>query len=410
VSDTGSTRARVERVLRLVTAPLPHLSGLVAAARVSIDERVPTMGVFASGRLAVNSAFVARLNDRDLLFVLAHEMLHLALRTHDRAKGAGRTEFNYAHDYIINDILRSELGVANIPASGLDMPGAKAKSAEEIVLEMRRRGDSIASRSQVWEGQPLSAAQRFPGNSAQAGNHDGGDVLDDSVERDWYPNEVAGQRDAAERTKVLAARALSLAAAMDAMRGMRGSTPAAATQNVIALRGLYRTPWQLALQRWMASVAPGERTFTRASRRNAPQTDVVLPGRRREGWLLNVVLDTSASMAGEIATALGAIADYCDAASVDQVRLVQCDAEVTADELLDPDALAVHEIAGYGGSDLSPALLHLADDPNTRAAVVVTDGDIEYPRKAMHYEILWIVVASARAGFAPPYGRVVTMT
>jgi predicted metal-dependent peptidase len=410
VTDAPSARTRVERVLRLVTAPLPHLSGLVAAARVSIDERVPTMGVFASGRLAVNPGFVARLNDRDLLFVLAHEMLHLALRTHDRTKGAGRTEFNYAHDYIINDILRSELGVANIPASGLDMPGAKAKSAEEIVLEMRRRGDSIASRSQVWEGQPLSAAQRFPGGGTQPGHHDDGDVLDDAVERDWYPNEASGQRDAAERTKALAARALSLAAAMDAMRGVRGSTQAAATQNVIALRGLYRTPWQLALQRWMASVAPGERTFTRASRRNAPQADVVLPGRRREGWLLNVVLDTSASMAGDIATALGAIADYCDAAGVDQVRLVQCDAEVTADEWLDPDALAEHEIAGYGGSDLSPALLHLAEDPNTRAAVVVTDGDIEYPRKPMPYEILWVVVASARAGFAPPYGRVVSMT
>ena len=409
MSGARSACTRVERVLRLVTVPLPHLAGLVAAARVSIDERVPTMGVFASGRLAVNPGFVARLNDRDLLFVLAHEMLHLALRTHDRAKGAGRTEFNYAHDYIINDILRAELGVAVIPANGLDLPGAKAKSAEQIVLEMRRRGDSIASRSQVWEGQPVSAAQRFPGNAAPPSDHDGGDVLDDAVERDWYPGEPSAQRDAAERIKALAARALSLAEAMNAMRGVRGTTSAAATQNVIALRGLYRTPWQLLLQRWMASVAPGERTFTRASRRNAPQIDVVLPGRRREGWLLNVVLDTSASMAGEIATALGAIADYCDGAGVDQVRLVQCDAQVTADEFLEPESLAEHAIAGYGGSDLSPALLHLAEDPTTRAAVVVTDGDIEYPRQPMPYEILWVIAASARASFAPPYGRVVTM-
>lgn len=409
MSQARTTRARVERVLRLVTAPLPHLAGLVAAARVSLDERVPTMGVFASGRLVVNPGFVARLNDRDLLFVLAHEMLHLALRTHDRAKGAGRTEFNYAHDYIINDILRSELGVAVIPASGLDMPGAKTKSAEQIVLEMRRRGDSIASRSQVWEGQPVSAAQRFPRDAGPPGHHDGGDVLDGAMERDWYPGEASDQRDAAERIKALAARALSLAEAMDAMRG-RGTTPAAATQNVIALRGLYRTPWQLALQRWMASVAPGERTFTRASRRNALQSDVVLPGRRREGWLLNVVLDTSASMSGEIATALGAVADYCDAAGVDQIRLVQCDAEVTADEFLEPEALAEHEIAGYGGSDLSPALLHLAEDPTTRAAVVITDGDIEYPPQPMPYEVLWVIAAGARAQFSPPYGRIVSMT
>jgi hypothetical protein len=48
------------------------------------------MGVFASGRLVVNPDFAARLNDRELVFVLAHEMLHLALRTHDRAREVGR--------------------------------------------------------------------------------------------------------------------------------------------------------------------------------------------------------------------------------------------------------------------------------------------------------------------------------
>jgi len=100
---------RAERALRLVTVPFPHLAGLVAAARVTLDDRLPTMGVFASGRLVANPQFVQRLKDNELLFVLAHEMLHLALRTHDRAKGADRLEFNYAHDYIINDILRAEL-------------------------------------------------------------------------------------------------------------------------------------------------------------------------------------------------------------------------------------------------------------------------------------------------------------
>ena len=106
--------------------------------RVDLDDRVPTMGVFASGRLVANPDFTARLSDDDLVFVLAHELLHLALRTHDRARGSGRLEFNYAHDYIINDMLRHALGVATIPAGGLDMPGAREKSAEQIVLEMRR--------------------------------------------------------------------------------------------------------------------------------------------------------------------------------------------------------------------------------------------------------------------------------
>ena len=41
----------------MLTVPLPHLAGLAAAVRVDIDPRVPTMGVFASGRLVANPEF-----------------------------------------------------------------------------------------------------------------------------------------------------------------------------------------------------------------------------------------------------------------------------------------------------------------------------------------------------------------
>ncbi len=165
----GRTLARIENGLRMVTVPLPHLAGLAGAVRVAIDDRVPTMGVFASGRIVANRDFVARLKDDELVFVLAHELLHLALRTHDRAKGSGQLEFNYAHDYIINDILRVELGVDAIPAGGLDMPGAREKSAEQIVLAFRKGGSQMRSQTQVWEGQVVAATRIFGGDRQRAG-------------------------------------------------------------------------------------------------------------------------------------------------------------------------------------------------------------------------------------------------
>ena len=113
-------------------------------------------------------------------------------------------------------------------------------------------------------------------------------------------------------------------------------------------------------------------------------------------------------MVDSLPRALGAIADLCDAAGVDQVRLVQCDVDVTSDEFVAPDVLASREIAGFGGSDLSPALLHLADDPHTRAVIAVTDGDVAYPPSPMPYDLLWLVTGDAGA-FTPPYGRVVRL-
>jgi predicted metal-dependent peptidase len=404
---------RVTRGLRLLTVSLPYLSGLAAAVRVALDDRVPTMGVFASGRLVVNPAFAEKLDDDDLIFVLAHELLHLALRTHDRARGSRALEFNYAHDYIINDILRVELGVAQVPAGGLDMPGARTRSAEEIVLEMRRNAQDMPSKTAVFDGAETTVGRLFgPGGGRQAGGDEeleAGDALGEQREKEMFPDDVADQAEKAEALKDVASAGLALARAVGALRGLRGADPGAASQVVTALRGLYRTPWEVVLQRWMESVAPGERTFARPSRRGADRVDLVLPGRRREGWMLNVILDTSGSMAEEIPRALGAMADFCDAVAVDQIRLLQCDVAVTSDEQLSPAELAQYQVTGYGGSDLRPAMTLLAADPQVRAVAIVTDGDIQFPPDPMPYAVLWVVAPGGSAAFQPPYGRVVIM-
>ncbi len=408
IPSDAETLARLAKGLRLLTAPLPHLAGLAAAVRVNIDSRVPTMGVFASGRLVVNPAFVAKLKNNELIFVLAHELLHLALRTHDRARGSHHLEFNFAHDYIINDILRVELGFTAIPAGGLDMPGAREKSAEQIVLEMRRNADRMPSQSRVFDGQPVTLRRVLTSATGQA-QQDAGDVLDDKTERELFPEEAAEQDAREKMLNELAAKSLALAKAMNAMKGRGADASGGQQQVVTALRGLYRTPWEMALQKWMESVAPGERTFLRPSRRGATRSDVVLPGRKRESWMLNVVLDTSGSMSDEIPRVLGAVADFCDALAVDDIRLVQCDTTVTSDEMLSPGELADYQVRGYGGSDLTPAMLMLADDPNVTACLVITDGDIGYPPQEMPYNTLWVLPASGNSRFRPLYGQVLTM-
>ena len=190
------------------------------------------------------------------------------------------------------------------------------------------------------------------------------------------------------------------------MKG-RGTDTGAAHQVMSALRGLYRTQWQVALQKWLELVAPGDRTFVRPSRRSVERSDLVLPGRKRETWMLNVLLDTSGSMTAEIPRALGAIAEFCDALAVDHIRMIQCDSEVKSDAVLSPAELAEYEVSGFGGSNLSPAMLALAADPLVTAAVIVTDGDIEYPSVEMPYRVLWVLPAPG--SFNPPYGVVITI-
>ncbi len=65
---------------------------------------------------------------------------------------------------------------------------------------------------------------------------------------------------------------------------------------------------------------------------------------------------------------------------------------------------------GFGGSDLSPGLYHLADDDEVEAAIVLTDGYIDYPQEPMPYTVLWVLTPDGDPNyFQPPYGRVIQM-
>ena len=209
-----------------------------------------------------------------------------------------------------------------------------------------------------------------------------------------------------------AAQAAGLQALMDSLKGHgRGTESGAQQESVTALRGLYQPPWELALQRWMESAAPRERSYARPSRRGADRTDLVLPGHKREAWTLHVILDTSGSMVEDIPQALGAIADFCEALGVAEVHLIQCDTEVGGDEVLAPAELARWQISGYGGSDLGPAMLQLAENAEVTAAVVLTDGDITFPEEPVPYQVLWVLPAGRRPEeFTPGYGKVIALT
>ena len=77
---------------------------------------------------------------------------------------------------------------------------------------------------------------------------------------------------------------------------------------------------------------------------------------------------------------------------MESIHVLQCDVRVTKDEWVTPDALYHYVIAGMGGSDLSPALVQLAEDPEVHAVLVLTDGYISFPDYPMPYDVLWALM------------------
>lgn len=409
-----------EKALRLVCLSLPYLSGLAHNVAINVDRRVPTAGVFASGRMVVNPDFIMSLKPTELTFILAHELLHLALDTHGRGAGAPPKAVNIAHDYIINDILSHALG-QEVPAGGLTQEGAREFSLEDLL-----------SRGVSWQGKSCWRTVETPGGLTDLGKAlvDAGlaappepqaeddmilDVLSAAQEREWYPELTPlRQKKLARDIKNEAAKANGLKILKDRLEQDAGRQPSVDdgdwSDTVEALKTSYSPSWELALQRWFDATGPGERSYARPSRRGQLPGGIVLPGRKREGRTMHIVLDTSGSMVVDLPPVLGIIGSFCENNDVGEVHILQCDVRVTADEWVAPEELRTYEIRGMGGSDMSPALEQLAEDPEVQTAIVITDGMIDYPNEEPPYHVLWAVIDVWNYNeFSMPYGTVVML-
>lgn len=429
---------RARKALKLVSANLPHLAGLAHTVRVKASRRYPVAAIGATGLLVVNPRVFSESPVADLVYVLAHELMHLALDTFGRGGQADGFLVNVAHDYVINDILTEELA-RPAPLGGLRREGARKESLESIITELSqsRRGQPQGVWSIPRRGTGLGRHRVRPGKSAiteqleRAGlvqpeepppgdeddpdDYPPGDAMsseeEDALEPEVTPAERQKQRERVRRESV---KAMSLRALRKELgkQEAAAASPSTGTHTpgesmMEAILTAYQPPWQLALQHWLDAVAPGPRSYSRPSRRGADRDDgVVLPGRKREGWALHVVVDTSGSMMDTLPLVLGLLASFCEGAGVNQVHILQCDVGVTVDEWIEPSQLSSYRLAGFGGSDMSPGMERLLEDPEVAAVLVLTDGYIDYPADEPPYAVLWGLV-NGDESFEPRYGSVV---
>ncbi|ETR66156.1 MAG: hypothetical protein OMM_13170, partial [Candidatus Magnetoglobus multicellularis str. Araruama] len=95
--------------------------------------------------------------------------------------------------------------------------------------------------------------------------------------------------------------------------------------------------------------------------------------------------------------------------NVDQVHILQCDIYITKDEFVDLDRLRNFTISGLGASDMSAAMIKFVKDPEVEAAIVITDGDIDYPDQPLPYSVLWMLSRSDYNNFKPEYGHIINI-
>jgi len=303
-----------------------------------------------------------RLDEASCRFVLAHEMLHVALRHGARRRCRDPYLWNVACDYVINGWL-VEMGLGELPPFGaLYDPALKGLSAEavydRIVTELRRHRKVATLR-----GMGL------------------GDLLE-AGRPDWRASAAGTDLDAFYR------RCLAQGLAYHEESG-RGLLPAGLVEEIRAL-AQPPIPWDVELARWFDGwLAPlvHRRSYARASRRQQSNPDIPRPRwapmeTSLDGRTFGVVLDTSGSMQRKVlAQALGALVGYATSRDVPAVRVVFCDAAPYDQGYLRPEEIAeTVRVRGRGGTILQPGidLLQRASDfPPDGPLLVITDGRCE---------------------------------
>lgn len=383
LSDFRSARSAWELALGWFVSSYPLLGALASTMTVVADAELARGWDIsiaavnaAAGEIYVNP--LVSLTDAEWRFVLAHEMLHAALRHGDRVEGRDPYLWNVAADFVVNGWL-VEMGVGALPQGALHDPelgGLSVESAyDRITADMRRYRKLMTLRGNGADmlGEPL----RGPAHATD---------LDEFYRR-------------------------ALLTGLSYHDPRRGLLPGGLVEEI---RALEQPPldWDARLARWFEEHVPSverRRTYARASRRQAATPDIPRPGWVRPQELerlptFGVVLDTSGSMGSQLlGKALGAIASYATARDVPAARVVFCDAVAH-----DAGYLPVSEIAGRvkvrgrGGTVLQPGvdLLERAEDfPPDGPVLVITDGDCDVVR--VRREHAFLVPAGARLPFHP---------
>ena len=382
-----TTKSQWRQALGWFTSSYPLLGGIAAAFKLVEDAgicRAHGIAVAAispaAAELYVNP--LTGLDEGERRFVIAHELLHAALRHDTRGGGRDPWLWNVACDYVINGWL-TEMFVGDLPATALYDPALKGKSAEEVYDEIaagRRRMRKLATL------RGYGACDILPGRLT-------GDDPAHGVDLDEFYR-----------------RCLADGLAYHRSQG-RGLLPGGLIEEIRALTEP-PVPWDVELARWFDDhFAPLERrrSYARASRRQAatpgiPRPGWYLPEELTDGRTFGVILDTSGSMDRRLlGKALGAIASYAVTRDVHAVRVVFCDAQAHDNGWMHPFDIAGRvRVRGRGGTVLQPGidLLQAAPDfPKDGPVLVITDGLID--RVRISRESAFLIPAGATLPFRP---------
>ncbi len=367
--DLKAKDSPAEKAKKWFVFNYPLLSALASSFKIIYDIKYCQSLEIDIGAVSIENKTIfinpaANLSEMGMRFVIAHEILHVALNHSKRRGGRDPLIWNLACDFVINDWL-IEMCIGAAPEGIYFDRDLKGKSADEIYL-------MIASNNRLRK-RMMTMRNRAAGEKQSGKNSKYCDMLDEGYYAEF--------EDAC-------AKALLRGISMHNYSG-RGDLPASFEEEVKMINQP-AIPWQVELADWIGKHFPideSKRTYARASRRQSSTPDIARPSYIKPQYekrtrTYGVILDTSGSMDKTLlGKCLGAIASYSQAQNVEEVRLIYCDAKPYDEGYVNVnDIMNRVKMKGRGGTVLQTAVSYLENEvnfPKEAPILILTDGFFE---------------------------------
>ena len=348
----------------------PFFGNMATRLRIlAADDWLPTAAV--DGRnLYFNTQFFNAMNNKEIEFVVAHEILHMVFDHLGRRDDRNPMLYNIAADYIVNNTLvRDRIGTTPSIVDCFQDFKYEGWTSEEVYDELFKEAEKNGEEFLKQLGEMLDEHLDDDGEGSEEGE-EGQDGKGNNVSKSrpkYSKEEIKQIKDEIKESMINAAQAAGA-----------GNVPAG-VQRMIKELTEPKMNWREILRQQIQSTIKSDYTFSRPNRKGW-HTGAVLPGMNfAETIDICIALDMSGSIGNSQAQDfLGEVKGIMDEYNDYNIKIWCFDTEVyneddfTADDGRD---LTEYEIRGGGGTDFMANWRYMRDnDIQPKKFLMFTDG------------------------------------
>jgi predicted metal-dependent peptidase len=363
--------------------------------------------------LAYSAEFVDTLTDAELTGVMAHEVLHCALRHMYRTGGRDMQEWNIAADYVINQELIAH--GFTLPKGALIDSQYSGMSAEQV-YSLRGRSKQQSQQSQQSQQPNGNSSQAMPSTSASGAppNSSGnGSSCPTGTFTTPQTPDASGQTPVNGQTPIdtMSAHDWEIATEQASLIASKAGKMSGGVARAIKTSRESIEDWRAILREFIEHQTPSDYSWTQPNRRYIG-AGIYLPGTVRENLpSIAIGVDTSGSITPDMLNLFAVeLTAILHESRPDSIEVIYCDSEVNGTASYSPDDPAVTLTPmGGGGTRFSPVFEHIATwDLPPACLVYFTDLESYDTPTEPDYPTLWVTPESTR--LVAPFGRTVRLS